>query len=251
MGFFDGVDTGNANMCGIITGVVKDNYDKDHPGMVKVEYFLGETGKNITGWVPVMTSYAGADYGIYTLPEVDTEVVIGFSMGDRNFPIVLGCLWNKKNKLPDKVPVKDNYNKMFKTKGGFDLEIKEESGKSSITFTTPGKTKIEIDDEKKLCNITDENSKNAITMDLKGGAITIKADKKMDVSIGGKTVCEMTSDKIDLKAGTINVNGDSKCEIKSNNITVDGAMVNVKGSSSGKIESSGMLTIKGSMVKIN
>ena len=53
---------------GIITGLVKENWDEDHPGMVRVEYFLGEVGKNLTGWVPVAVPYAGNQYGYYARP---------------------------------------------------------------------------------------------------------------------------------------------------------------------------------------
>ena len=69
---------------GVVTGTVKENYDKDNPGKVKVELFLGERGLNVTGWIPVMTPYAGNKYGGYALPEVGDEVVVAFLMGDRN-----------------------------------------------------------------------------------------------------------------------------------------------------------------------
>ncbi len=32
-------------IAGVATGIVKENWDAKHPGMVKVEMFLGEAGK--------------------------------------------------------------------------------------------------------------------------------------------------------------------------------------------------------------
>ncbi|WP_303025633.1 hypothetical protein [Anaerotignum lactatifermentans] len=31
---------------GLVSGIVLENYDEKYPGMVKVEYSAGETGKN-------------------------------------------------------------------------------------------------------------------------------------------------------------------------------------------------------------
>ena len=32
---------------GVVTGTVKENYNKDYPGKIKVELFLGESGRNV------------------------------------------------------------------------------------------------------------------------------------------------------------------------------------------------------------
>lgn len=36
---------------GLVSGIVLENYDEKYPGMVKVEYSAGETGKNKSGWI--------------------------------------------------------------------------------------------------------------------------------------------------------------------------------------------------------
>ena len=46
-------------MYSVTTGKVVANWDKKHPGMVQVEIFLGEEGKNRTDWVRVAQPYAG------------------------------------------------------------------------------------------------------------------------------------------------------------------------------------------------
>ena len=53
MGLYDdlgGVTPGfsDGSISGIVTGTVKENYNKDFPGKVRVELFLGESGKNVT-----------------------------------------------------------------------------------------------------------------------------------------------------------------------------------------------------------
>ena len=55
MEFFSEWGTGSAGdrICSVTTGLVKNNWDDKHPGMIQAEYFLGTQGKNVTGWMPV------------------------------------------------------------------------------------------------------------------------------------------------------------------------------------------------------
>ena len=56
------------HMYSVTTGKVVENWDSKHPGMVRVEIFLSETGQNRTDWVRVMQPYAGKGFGSYFLP---------------------------------------------------------------------------------------------------------------------------------------------------------------------------------------
>ena len=68
MDFFDellNVEKKASTAPGLVSGIVLENYDKEYPGMVKVEYNSGEEGKNKSGWIPVASFYSGKDYGSY------------------------------------------------------------------------------------------------------------------------------------------------------------------------------------------
>ena len=81
------------NYCNsVMTGIVKKNWSKEHPGCVQVEVLMGETGKTTLEWVRVMQPYCGNGYGEFFIPEINTEVIIGFIMGDLSAPVILGCL---------------------------------------------------------------------------------------------------------------------------------------------------------------
>ena len=121
---------------GIVTGTVKENYNKDFPGKVKVELLLGEEGKNVTGWIPVMTTYGGNGYGNLFLPEVDSEVVVAFHMGDRNRPIVIGCLWSDKNQFPPETVKEENPIKTIMTKAGSVITFDDTKDKEMISIKT-------------------------------------------------------------------------------------------------------------------
>lgn len=245
---------------GIMTGIVKENFEEKHPGMVKVELFFGETGKNVTGWIPVMTHYAGEKYGNYWLPEIGQEVVVGFIYGERNYPVVLGALWDQKNVLPEGVANKDNTVKLVKTKNGVEIKLSEEEGKTKLDLTTPGKLAVHIDDENKLISITDESAENVIKMDCNGGTITLQAKTSLEFAIGSDKLITIDKDTITQKAKTISLSGDQKLEQSGQNVEITAqsnlnlsanANASIKGNAGVKIESSAMTEVKGSMLKLN
>ena len=58
MGLFDELISAagavtNPVVGGIVMGIVKENWDSKHPGMVKVELFLSQSGMNVTGEILV------------------------------------------------------------------------------------------------------------------------------------------------------------------------------------------------------
>ncbi|MBQ9632872.1 MAG: hypothetical protein IJV04_08190 [Lachnospiraceae bacterium] len=251
--FFDGnIGVSDERIPGICTGLVKDNYDAEHPGMVKVDYFLGEDGKNMTGWVPVMSPYAFKNCGAYAMPEVGAEVVIAFNMGDRNCPIVIGCLWNKKNEVPKQTSVEGNKIKRFLTKGGCEVEFNDDQGKESIEIRTPGKLSVRIDDDKKSVVIADKDKKNSFTLKSDEDSVTIVAGKKLTLQAGSATKISMDPGSVSIKAEKVNVEAQSTASIKGvSSVKVNGAQVAVTGSSSLDLKSSGMTQVKGSLVKLN
>lgn len=255
MGMFqDWVDNGaDERICSVTTGLVKNNWDKDHPGMVKVEYFLGTRGKNVTGWIPVAVPYASKECGMYALPEIGSEVVIAFNMGDRNCPIVIGCLWNQKNTIPKETVTEKNTIKRFKTKEGSEVVFDEEKGKEKIAIHTPSGLHITIDDEEQKISVQDKEKKNSLEISAKEGALSVAADKKVEFKIGGKQMLLLdgNSGTITAKTDNIKLEPTKMLTVKSQNIKAEGTQMELKGNSKLAIQSGGVAELKGSMVKIN
>ncbi|MBQ7677900.1 MAG: hypothetical protein IJT32_06675 [Lachnospiraceae bacterium] len=234
----------------VTTGVVKQNHEDEHPGMVKVDYFLGQEGKNVSGWVPVVSPYAYNDCGLYLLPEVGAEVVIAFNMGDRNCPMVIGSLWNTKNAREKDIAKKDNPTKRFKTKGGSVVEFSDEKDKEKITIQTPKETSIKIEDENETVTVADKDKKNSIIINIKDGSVSIKADKKVEMETGSSKVT-LDSSGVTIKGDAINVEASNGLTLKGTTVKVDGTQTTVSGSSKTDVTSSGVTSVKGSMVKLN
>lgn len=239
---------------GIITGLVKENWDSEHPGMVKVEYFLGDKGQNLTGWVPVAVPYAGNEYGYYALPEVGSEVVLAFQMGNRNCPIVLGSLWNKKNALPKETANEKNTVKKLLTKGGCEIQFSEEEGKEQILVQTKKGLKLFLEDEKETIQVSDKDGKSGVSVDTKNGTLTLLADQKVEIKVHGNVMMSLdgSSKAISIKGGKVSCNADQGLELKGQTVNLEGqTSAQVKGSGSLKLEAGGNAQIKGAMVQIN
>lgn len=234
----------------VTTGVVKENHEDKHPGMVKVDYFLGQEGKNVSGWVPVASPYAYNDCGLYLLPEVGAEVVIAFNMGDRNCPIVIGSLWNTKNAREKDNAKKDNPVKRFKTKGGCIVDFSDEKSKEKITIQTPKELFVKIEDENETITVADKEKKNSIIINVKDGSVNVKSDKTIGLETGNSKVT-LDSSGVTIKGDAITVEASNSLTLKGTTVKVDGTQTTVSGNSKTDITSSGMTTVKGSMVKLN
>lgn len=237
----------------VITGIVKEIWNTKYPGMVNVEYILSDTEQKVTDWIRVATPYGGNSYGMYAYPEIGTEVVIAFVMGDINSPIIIGCLWNKEDALPKDIPTEENRIKAFLTKGGNQILVSDEEGKESIQVMTKGKLSVQLTDENKTIEIADEKKKNKISIDSSKGEVTITAESKLTLTAGSSSITlDDQAGKIQVSTNQLAMEGKQSMEFKTNSsLKAQGAMVELKAQSNFKAESGAMMQIKGAMTKIN
>lgn len=241
------------NICpGLMLGVVKKNWDKEHQGMVMVEYSVGEKGKSTSGWLPVMQWYAGNHYGSYMLPEIDSIVVIGYLLGELDSPIVLGCLWNKKNELPSDTANEKNSIKKLITKGGHQIIFDETQDKESIVIKTKGELDISLEDKEQIITIKDKSGDNLCKIDGKKGEVTVAAKKKLILQAGGKQMVTLdgTGKKLALEADNIDIKAGQALKIKGQSTKLESNMLEVKAQGSLKAQSSAMMEVKAAMLKV-
>ncbi|MDO4803533.1 MAG: phage baseplate assembly protein V [Lachnospiraceae bacterium] len=236
---------------GLVVGTVRKNYDAKEPGKVMVEYSLGENGKMLTGWVAVLSPYTTDKGGMYLLPEIGDEVVLGFLEGRTDCPIVLGSLWSKSVNRPQNAVNEKNTMKMFRTKGGHEVSFSEESKKETITVTTPGGLTVLMADEKKTIEIRDKDKKNSVIINGQSGEIKVDAQKKVVLSVGGTAAVTIESNKVTIGSGTVSIDGKQSLKLHGQSAALQGSQVSVKADGSLGVESSGVTQVKGSMVKIN
>lgn len=253
MDFFDNMPKtqGTEKIYGIITGTVLENYNKDYLGKVKVSYSFGETGKNTSGWVPISMPYVSTGAGMYFMPEVGTEVIISFIMGNLNKPVVVGYLYSEKVTMPTDLDHEKNTVKMIKTKGGHQITFGEEADKEHLTITSSTGITISLLDKEEQISISDKDKKNKILLDIKGGGITLDAEKTISLKIGGSDVISLTSSKATIAADSISLSGTQKLEASGQSTSISGSSMELSADASFKASTSGVMELKGSLVKLN
>lgn len=192
----------NGLQIGVITQIEEDP-DKQFRVKVRIP-ILSEKGEGV--WARLATLNASEDMGSYFIPNVNDEVIIGCLGNNPDTPIVLGSLYSNKNKMPFPIE-KENYIKGFVTKEGTKIIMDDE--KKIVEISTKKGNKITISDDAKGITLEDEN-KNKIVMDDKG--ITIESSKDFNVKAKGNIQVEgmqntiKSSAVMELKGSLIKLN---------------------------------------------
>ncbi len=242
---------GSVNAPGLMNAIVKDIWDEKHPGMVKVEYLMGEKTQKTSDWVRVMTPYGGKEFGNYWLPEIGTEVIVGFVNGNLNTPVVIGCMWNDTDTFPKDTVTEKNEVKRIMTKAGTTILFSDTEGKEKITIRTPKELEISIDDEAESIALQDKEKNNSILLDAKGGNLKVTAKTAITLAVGSKEVLKADANSVKIAAGTVEAEGSQSLKLTGQSSEFSGTSVKVKANGELGLEASGIAQLKGSMVKIN
>lgn len=79
---------------GLARALVLDVRDPEAAGRIKVKSF--EPSGAVEEWAHVTLPLGGNQTGLWALPAVGDEVIIGFERGDVRDPIVIGSVWDGK-----------------------------------------------------------------------------------------------------------------------------------------------------------
>ena len=219
---------------------VTDNKDPDELGRVKVAFAWKSDDES--PWLRVVTPYAGAERGWYSIPEIDDEVMVGFEQGDPDRPFVIGSVYSPVDKPPADGPNQDNDIKMFQSRAGNIIRFTDTEGSEEIT-------------------ITQGDGKNTVTLELGGPSIAIKSEGDISIestkgiTLKGETITlETTSGDMTLKSGgKLASESTADYTIKGGmNLKAEGSVnCELKGGTQSKLEGGAMVEVKGAMVKIN
>jgi type VI secretion system secreted protein VgrG len=247
------------------------------------------TGKN-SCWVRVSQTWAGSGFGAQFHPRLGQEVLVGFLEGDPDRPIIVGRVYNDENRPPYTSPTQSgiktdstidkdlaNYNEIrFEDKAGSEeLFVQAQKthtvnvkGSQSISVagsrslsvggndsTTVGKNRkvtvtgsetIEVTDFRKITvhQYVEENYFKKHTI-LVGEAQAMQAKTQEFNAEGGIQIIQSPETKQTLKDGVVNVLGATKVELKvgESSIVIEGTTIT--------ITSAGVVSVKGTQVKIN
>jgi phage baseplate assembly protein V len=201
-------DDASTRFWGVAIGVVTSNKDPDGLGRVKVSLPWLADGFE-TDWARIASPMAGPSRGLYALPEVNDEVLVGFEQGRPDAPFVLGALWNGKDKPPESNSDGKNDRRSLTSRSGHVIRLTDTSGGERI-------------------EVLDKSGKNSIVIDTKTNTVTVSADAdvvvraaKGKLTLAGDGGVEISSAKGDVQVTGNNVTVKGKAQLVLKGATVD------------------------------
>lgn len=227
---------------GLFNGTVKkifEDPDTQYRILLDIPLF-DKNGEGI--WARLSNFYSTNGAGVFFLPEVGDEVVLGFLNEDPRYPIILGSLYSSSKLKPYEGldPSEKNPKKAIVSKSKLYMEFDDENIK--LTTSTPNKNTFTLSDKDHQITIEDEN-KNSIVMSKDG--IVIKSAKDISIQADGNLLLKGTQGvKVQAPTGDVEITG---INIKE---TAD-SQYSAEGSEMAKINSGMELTLKSAMIMIN
>ena len=207
-----GAAASSQHSTGLMVGIVTDNQDPEKQGRVKVRFPM-LTSDHASDWARIVSAGAGSDRGVAFIPEVNDEVLVGFEMGNIQYPYVLGGLWNGKDQPPY----------------------------ASSDIVRSGKVTMRILMSREghyIALLESDDAKGIVIKDTSGNMIALNAqDKKLEIQC----------------SGDVNLKADGNISIEAaQNLTLKAVGGQIEISASGvKAESNGTVDIKGTLINLN
>lgn len=238
------------------SAIVTDNFDPKGLGRIRVK-FHWMNGAEKTPWIRVTIPHAGGGKGMYFMPEVGEEVIIGFEGGSPTKPYMIGSVYH--GKATNSFGNADNDVKAVQTRSGTKVIMNDKEGsvlvedKDGNSILLDGKGNITV----KSNDTVTIDAKNQIT--LKTKVISMEAEN--EITMNSKVLDGQFSETATLFGNNeVNVNSTSAVNVTSDNKVSVGGNVQVDifgntkvalGSKAVEVNGDMTTTIAGGQLKLN
>ncbi len=189
-------------------------------------------------WARLAKPFASESFGLFFLPEIGDEVLLGYFNDDPSHPVVLGSLYSSKRKPPYELQAANDI-KAIVTRSKHRIEFDDKD--KIVTITTPGQNKVVLSDKDKSILLSDMNG-NTVRLGTDGIALDSPKDIKCTAK-GGITLDAM---------GTVSISAKADVKAQGMNVTCQGQVgFKAEGAASAELSASGQTTVRGAMVMIN
>ncbi len=184
---------------GLYPAIVTDIVDPKRLSRVQVSFpWLGSDGDSVRAWATLLAPYADDNQGFVALPEVGTQVVVGFESGDLHRPYVVGSCWNGREMMPV-TPTRPNNKRLIRSRAGSLLEFDDTAGATKVTLSTPHGHQVVLDEGAMQLQVTHEN----------GSTVTLTASGQVQVQ--ANSTVEITAAAVNVHAPTAVFDGMISC----------------------------------------
>lgn len=252
---------------GVTVGIVTDINDPAKAARVKVKLPRYDD-KYVSGWCRVVYPNGGkgakGQRGLFAPPKVDDEVLVAFEHGDVNRPVVIGGLYNGKDKgFPDGYidSSKGRANEItLMSDVGHKVSLVEKAGEEGILIATADdKMKVHLSqkDKKILIQCDHPDGVEVVTK----GPTKVTADKDVEFTTKAGVAFDVTKDFVVKAKGKITLDAKQDVKIASGmNFKLEAKMnfdiksqmnFTANANVSATLKGSATATVEGGMVYIN
>lgn len=184
---------------GLYPAFVTNLVDQDNLGRVEVRLpWLGTDGDSqVRAWATLCTPYADDNQGLEILPEVGSQVVVGFEAGNPRRPYIIGAAWNGRESLPDAPDAANN------------LRALQSRSRSRLEFddSTPPKVSITMQSGHKV--VLDDSAQEITITHAMGGSITLTVTS---IEINANVEVDVTAPMVNVNAAVSTFSGVVKAQ---------------------------------------
>lgn len=241
--------------CELLRGKVKAYPTDKNKGLVEVQIGAYQKDKD-TVFARIEQNISG----LYWLPEVgDTVEVAMPDLPGYEARIVHICR-SVGDEQTQACWTDANDRKQLCTRSGHTVTWDDTKDKTAILIQSAGGLSAELNDEKKTVTIKGKENEPAFSLDMEKNEARLTVEKKLTIQCGGAAIEIDSSGNIsiqakgDLKLSAQNITLDAKSKFaaKAQQVELSGAMqTKVEGISQLEVSSSGLTTVKGSMIRLN
>lgn len=180
----------------LVPATVTKSYHK--LGRVKVR-FPWMTDQQESDWVRVVAPTAGAENGVFFMPEEDDQVLVAFSHSHIERSYILGALWSNASKPPDE----DRARRQLKSRSGHTITLDDTEDAEQIS-------------------IIDKSGKNKIVLDAKNNKITIACGGDLTITAEGNLALKSNSKDVTINGENITLTANAKLSAKGSEMALNG-----------------------------
>ena len=151
--------------------VVTENNDPDQLGRIRAKFNWQEEQ---TPWMRIVTNHASGDRGVYFVPEIGDEILVGFEQANPDRPYMKGAYYHGNTKPEWSDP--DNNLKAIKTRSGHTILLDDKEGEESITILDKSGNTYFMDTKEKSITIT---APETMTLNCKNMNINVDQNMKL------------------------------------------------------------------------